>query len=274
MRSARRTTWATAFVTTVAASVLTLGGAALANPAVPEIGPGSANEAGVRCVQQAHNTVSGAGLEVDGQYGPATTEATKNFQRFVGLADDGKVGPRTGGTLGYFYDLTVGAGAWQSSGCWDVVPSDEGEPPPGGAYALPLPGDAVTRGEYGQAHWDGEPEIDLIVPEGTPVYAMTAGRAWAHDDPSCGTHVHLDGDDGGAYIFCHMSSTAVGDQQVGAGELIGYSGDTGESGAPHLHVQLDYPSGTKRCPQPMLLAIYDGAAVPGPGDLPTSNCAR
>ena len=72
----------------------------------------------------------------------------------------------------------------------------------------------MPRGEYGQAHWDGEPEIDLIVPEGTPVYAMTAGRAWAHDDASCGLHVHLDGDDGGRYIFCHMSATAVGDQRV------------------------------------------------------------
>ena len=79
MRSARRARWGTTFVAAIAASVLTLGGSAVANPGVPEIGPGSDNEAGVRCVQQAHNTVSGAGLAVDGQYGPATTAGDPEF---------------------------------------------------------------------------------------------------------------------------------------------------------------------------------------------------
>lgn len=228
----------------------------------------------MQCVQSAHNTVSGTALDVDGEYGAQTQQATRNFQAFVGLGVDGKVGPKTGGALGYFYDLTVGAGAWQASGCWAVVPSEEAVEPPSGAYALPLPRDAVPRGEYGQAHWDGEPEIDLMVGEGTPVYALTSGRAWSHDDASCGLHVHLDGDDGGKYIFCHMSGFSVSDQRVAPGEQLGVSGNTGASGVPHLHIQVDYPSGQKRCPQPMLLAIYDAATVPGPADLPTSSCAR
>jgi zinc D-Ala-D-Ala carboxypeptidase len=37
----------------------------------------------------------GSGLEVDGQFGPATETATRNFQRQVGIAVDGVIGPNT-----------------------------------------------------------------------------------------------------------------------------------------------------------------------------------
>lgn len=46
-------------------------------------------------------------------------------------------------------------------------------------------------------------------------------------------------------------------------------GDTGNSGAPHLHVEIRTADGVARCPQPFLLAIHDG--VPPPS-LPTTGC--
>lgn len=54
---------------------------------------------GVRAVQHALNIVAGRTLSTDGQFGPATDRAVKDFQRFLGLGVDGIVGPATRGAL-------------------------------------------------------------------------------------------------------------------------------------------------------------------------------
>lgn len=49
----------------------------------------------VKWVQQSLNIVIGAGLSVDGSYGPASKNATKKFQKQYGLSQDGSFGPAT-----------------------------------------------------------------------------------------------------------------------------------------------------------------------------------
>jgi hypothetical protein len=50
----------------------------------------------VKFFQRIMNDIAGAGLLLDGWYGPTTTRAVLNWQRyFPGLADDGKLGPQT-----------------------------------------------------------------------------------------------------------------------------------------------------------------------------------
>jgi hypothetical protein len=49
----------------------------------------------VRSLQVALNLVTGAGVGEDGQFGPATTKAVVNFQRFFKLPADGVFGPRS-----------------------------------------------------------------------------------------------------------------------------------------------------------------------------------
>ena len=81
----------------VAAGVLALAvGPALA---VADIGPGSTNVAGVKCVQRGVNFFESPLLAVDGKYGALTTEAVEDLQAEFGIGVDGVVGPITGGKL-------------------------------------------------------------------------------------------------------------------------------------------------------------------------------
>ena len=80
--------------------------------------------------------------------------------------------------------------------------------------------------------------IDYATPTGTPVYAMAAGEATKHDlgNRSFGKYVKVKHNDGTTSLYAHLSGHGkVG--EVPAGELIGYSGDTGKSFGPHLHFE-------------------------------------
>lgn len=52
-------------------------------------------------LQRKLNAVGGAGLAVDGAFGPRTSQAVKNFQGFFKLGVDGVVGPQTWGMLDF-----------------------------------------------------------------------------------------------------------------------------------------------------------------------------
>lgn len=63
-------------------------------PAMPTVRQGSRGQA-VADLQRVLNAKAGAGLAVDGVFGPATFEAVENVQRFFALSVDGIVGPQT-----------------------------------------------------------------------------------------------------------------------------------------------------------------------------------
>lgn len=139
-------------------------------------------------------------------------------------------------------------------------------------YALPLPHDALPRDEYDDPHHD-YPAVDLPVPTGTDAYAISNGDAVVFTDSSCGNGVELTGEDGALYTYCHFDSHAVESGPVAVGTKLGATGTTGDSTGPHLHLQIK-TDGTLRCPQNMLLAIYDGQPPPAPTDLPTEGCSN
>ncbi|GAA2774531.1 penicillin-insensitive murein endopeptidase [Streptomyces showdoensis] len=63
------------------------------------------NGSAVKAVQYLLNAKRAAGLTVDGDFGPATVTAVKNFQSHAGLSADGVVGPDTWRNLVWHYEL-------------------------------------------------------------------------------------------------------------------------------------------------------------------------
>lgn len=84
--------------------------------------------------------------------------------------------------------------------------------------------------------------VDIACPVGTPVYATIAGdvrtgrAAWG---AAYGTMVLInDNVDGSDWGYCHLSKASVKDgAKVKTGQLIGYSGNTGNTTGPHLHLE-------------------------------------
>lgn len=89
--------------------------------------------------------------------------------------------------------------------------------------------------------------IDIAVPIGTPVYAVCSGQINESGNIGNGygvTIYEIANDASGTeytIVYGHLSETLVSvGETVTAGQLIGYSGNTGNSGGPHLHLGI-YP---------------------------------
>ncbi|RDH12535.1 M23 family metallopeptidase, partial [Tsukamurella pulmonis] len=84
--------------------------------------------------------------------------------------------------------------------------------------------------------------VDIGCPVGTPVYATIGGdvrTGRANWGSSYGTMILINDDvDGSDWGYCHLSKRVVGDgQRVATNQLIGYSGNTGNTTGPHLHLE-------------------------------------
>lgn len=86
--------------------------------------------------------------------------------------------------------------------------------------------------------------VDLRASRGTPVYATASGVVeWAseHKNSGLGNMVKLVHNYGFSTIFGHLDQIEVNiGNYVERGDLIGYSGNTGVSEAPHLHYEVRY----------------------------------
>lgn len=83
--------------------------------------------------------------------------------------------------------------------------------------------------------------IDLSLVEGTEIYATHSGTVATSNTGNFGygTHIYLTSPMGFTSIYGHLSGFAVENgATVQAGDLIGYSGDTGNSSGPHLHYEF------------------------------------
>ena len=95
------------------------------------------------------------------------------------------------------------------------------------------PIDNVTRFHQGQ---------DITVKSGTPIYSPADGIVKrAYYAGGFGNHIKLDHGNGYTTLFAHLSKIKVKHgQKISRGEVIGLTGNTGRSTAPHLHYEIHH----------------------------------
>jgi murein DD-endopeptidase MepM/ murein hydrolase activator NlpD len=103
-------------------------------------------------------------------------------------------------------------------------------------YIWPVDSRAIVKG-----YRAGHRAIDIVVPTGTPVLAIADGvvefAGWNRH--GYGYLVVVDHGNGVRSLYAHHDSlVVVARQQVAQGEIVGLSGNTGNSSMPHLHLEI------------------------------------
>ncbi|KUH37973.1 MULTISPECIES: M23 family metallopeptidase [Streptomyces] len=107
-------------------------------------------------------------------------------------------------------------------------------------FALPVALRQLSAG-YGQAgvNWMSlHTGIDFPVQYGTPVMAATDGTVRTQWNGAYGNMVIVTAKDGTETWYCHLSSAKIRSGPVKAGDVIAYSGNSGNSTGPHLHFEV------------------------------------
>ncbi|GAA0605866.1 M23 family metallopeptidase [Streptomyces crystallinus] len=94
--------------------------------------------------------------------------------------------------------------------------------------------------------------IDFPVSYGTPVMSAIDGTIRTQWNSAYGNMAIVTGADGTETWYCHLSSTKVRSGPVKAGDVIAYSGNSGNSTGPHLHFEVRPGGGSPIDPLPWL----------------------
>ncbi|MFD4694712.1 M23 family metallopeptidase [Streptomyces sp. NPDC058463] len=108
---------------------------------------------------------------------------------------------------------------------------------------------------YGQAgvNWMSvHTGIDFPVAYGTPVMAATDGTVRTQWNSAYGNMAIVTAADGTETWYCHLSTTKIRSGSVKAGDVIAFSGNSGNSTGPHLHFEVRPGGGSAIDPMPWL----------------------
>ncbi len=123
-------------------------------------------------------------------------------------------------------------------------------------WVVPFHGYTLTSG-YGWRWGRMHPAQDLAAPTGTPVYALSTGTVifsgWSNE--GYGYMVKIRYWDGTVSWFAHNSRLLVSTgEKVAPGQQVSYSGNTGNSTGPHLHLEIHPGGGAAVAPRTWLAA--------------------
>jgi murein DD-endopeptidase MepM/ murein hydrolase activator NlpD len=155
--------------------------------------------------------------------------------------------------------------------------------PVGGEWTHPVPAGTFWGG-YRTSERPGHDGIDIGADKGAEIVAASAGTVirskcdaqlngadyscdvdGSASVSGCGWYVDIEHADGTATRYCHMMSqplVGVGDT-VTTGQLIGYLGSSGNSGAPHLHFETHTgaPADSSNATEPIAFMSERGVDV-------------
>lgn len=149
------------------------------------------------------------------------------------------------------------------------------------SYLPPIAPDASFQvsqafgGSFSHTDAQNKYAVDIVMPIGTPVYAAKAGMVVEveNDFFKSGTNkaygaeansIRILHDDGSMSIYAHLElekAQVFPGLRVTAGQLIGYSGNTGFSSGPHLHFAVQINKGMELVSIPFTFTNRDGQAV-------------
>ena len=121
-----------------------------------------------------------------------------------------------------------------------------------GSWQCPVAGPTAFGDTWGAPRSGGRKHqgVDMMSPAGTPLVAVVAGIATMRTNTLGGNVISLAGSDGNGYYYAHLSAWEGGSRSVGAGEVIGYVGATGNTTANHLHFEIHPGGGAAVNPTP------------------------
>ncbi|MBT2480316.1 M23 family metallopeptidase [Streptomyces sp. ISL-94] len=107
-------------------------------------------------------------------------------------------------------------------------------------FAIPVQqhGLSASFGQAGGMWMSVHTGIDFPVGYGTPVMAATDGTVRTQWNSAYGNMAIVTAPDGTETWYCHLSSTKIRSGKVKAGDVIAYSGNSGNSTGPHLHFEV------------------------------------
>lgn len=137
-------------------------------------------------------------------------------------------------------------------------------PPPGSSVVLeakPVEGPCTYRDTYGAPRSGGRVHlgVDISAAEGNDLYAVVDGeisKTYTEGvDSLAGNGLRIRQPDGTFFFYAHLLALAPGIKvgtQVSAGQLVGYVGQTGNAGGPHLHLEIHPQGGAAINPYPIV----------------------
>ncbi|HEY7706333.1 MAG TPA: peptidoglycan-binding protein [Gaiellaceae bacterium] len=152
---------------------------------------------------------------LDGRFGASTARALRKFQRWAGLAVDGRAGP------GVFAALRA--------------------PVPACPISLSAPVAGPYTDVFGPRGNRFHTGVDYPGSSGTAVSAAAAGRVTfaGFSVGGWGYLVVISHGGGTRTLYAHLSRVGVRvGQQVAAGQRVGRMGSSGKSSGPHLHFEV------------------------------------
>ena len=137
------------------------------------------------------------------------------------------------------------------------------------SYRQPFKGDYGISQHFGKTeHSANHTGVDFLCPAGTPILASESGNVFysGWKDGGYGYCIFITHPDGYVTIYEHLLKdipVSIG-QKVEKGQVIGYSGSTGNSTGPHLHFEIRDANGKPIDPMRILQNIDDSISDPEP----------